>query len=103
MNQASVMESVRINQNRKKSSEPNNQAGSKLEPKMTKDSINLKNMAVEKRLKNSETAPDELSPTLPAANEGNRLVKDSKIHRPSIPPANMPAPRHHGPRNIAKS
>ena len=36
--------------------------GSKLEPIKTKDSLNLKNVPIEKRLKNSETCPDQLSP-----------------------------------------
>ena len=39
--------------------------GSKLEPIKTKESVNLKNISIEKRLKNSETCPDQLSPTLP--------------------------------------
>ena len=41
--------------------------GSKLEPIRTKESVTLKHISGEKRLKNSETCPDQLSPTLPAA------------------------------------
>lgn len=39
--------------------------GSKLEPIITKESVNLKVISEEKRLKSSETCPDQLTPTLP--------------------------------------
>lgn len=91
LNQDSVCDSMQINQNRQQSGGPPVNLGSKLEPKMTKDSLNLKNLAVEKRLRNSETAPNELSPGFPKT-EGNRLLQEN-IQRPPVPPANMPATR----------
>ena len=49
----------------------NRPQGSKLEPVTTKESVNLRNIT-EKRLKNSETCPEQLSPTLPES--GERLL-----------------------------
>ena len=69
-------------ESKKASNHPSNN-GSKLEPIMSKESVNLKNISIEKRLKNSETAPNELSPSLPDD-------KKSLAHVvPRVPPVDL--------------
>ena len=47
---------------------------------MTRESVNLKNLSINaKRLKNSETAPDELSPGLPLMNEKENQISGSIV------------------------
>jgi len=56
--------------------------GSKLEPITSKEYVNLKNITLEKRLKNSETCPEQLSPTLPQ-------TSDRVGHKPSVSNMNL--------------
>lgn len=58
--------------------------GSKLEPIRTKESVTLKDVTLEKRLKSSETCPDQLTPSLPVA--PGRLGTKGSIADPNAPP-----------------
>ena len=83
LNPPSEMTTLRVNPTHLKQQKPDNKAGSKLEQRMTKDSMNLKNLTIEKRLKNSETAPDELSPGIP------KEKKERMTNEPIVKPQQM--------------
>ena len=62
----------------------------------------MKNISIEKRLKNSETCPDQLSPTLPGAQDRLSIKgRDAKVGGPTLTILGAPSTKSQMRRNIS--